>query len=207
MKNIEQQFPSKPLSDRGKLILQAAQKLFLSHGYENTSLEMIITESGGSRRNIYSEFGNKEGLLKAVMQEQVRQQVGTLTSIDYTLPPAEALQKVCVPFVSGFLSETLLGLFRLMVNIVPQHPEIGELIYNYGPLTGCQPLSDYLASLNEQGILAIDDTQFAAKLLIEMVKGRLHIRALLLPEHTIPEQDVEDHVAKTIEIFLRAYRP
>ena len=102
--SIEQIINAKPLSNRGERILHAAKTLFLEHGYENTSLEMIINESGGSRRNIYSEFGNKEKLLLAVISQQVRQQVGTLVDIDYALPPQQALSIVCRRFADGFLS-------------------------------------------------------------------------------------------------------
>ena len=61
----------KDLSSRGESILEAAKNLFLKHGYAQTSLEMIIAEAGGSRRSIYNEFGNKQGLLTSVIQQQV----------------------------------------------------------------------------------------------------------------------------------------
>lgn len=199
-------FQAKPLSERGKKILAAAQSLFLEHGYDNTSLEMIIREAGGSRRNIYSEFGNKEGLLLAVMREQVTAQVSTLLDIDYQLVPEEALTQVCTRFMQSFLSETLIGLFRLVVNIVPTFPTLGELIYKFGPLTGCRPIGDYLAYLTEQGTLDVDDTEFAAHLLIEMVKARLHLQAILVPENPPTEKEVKTHVKKAVQVFLRAYK-
>jgi len=203
--NIEQILNAKPLSERGAKILNAAQKLFLEHGYDKTSLEMIINESGGSRRNIYSEFGNKEGLLVAVMREQAKAQVGTLLDINYDLPPQQALSEVCEKFLRGMLSETLVGLFRLVSNIVPKIPEVGELIYHYGPLTGCKPVGDYLDYLQNKGILEVDDNEFASKLLIEMIKGRLHIRAILVPKEKISDGEITDHVQKTVALFLKAY--
>jgi len=198
---------SMSLSERGKLILQAAQKLFLQHGYDNTSLEMIIAESGGSRRNIYGEFGNKAGLLKAVVQEQVSQQLFTLKSIDYALPPEQALQQVCMKFVKGFLSDTLLGLFRLVVNIIPKQPEIGDLVYQQGPLSGVRPVGEYLRFLQEKNIIEVDDLDFAGQMLIEMVKGRLHLRALLQPNTVISDQEIYDHIERAIALFLKAYTP
>jgi len=205
--NTQVSEPLNTLSDRGKLILKAAQKLFLQHGYDNTSLEMIIAESGGSRRNIYGEFGNKAALLKAVVQEQVNQQVFTLKSIDYSLPPEQALQDVCMKFVKGFLSETLLGLFRLVVNIIPKHPEIGDLVYQQGPLSGVKPVGEYLHFLQEKHVIEVDDLDFAGQMLIEMVKGRLHLRALLQPNTVISDQEIYDHIERAIGLFLKAYTP
>ncbi|WP_286271252.1 MULTISPECIES: TetR/AcrR family transcriptional regulator [Thalassotalea] len=196
----------KTLSERGKKILDAAQQLFLEHGYDNTSLEMIISEAGGSRRNIYSEFGNKEGLLIAVIKEHIAAQVSLLVDIDYDLPPEEALTKVCCRFMDGFLSETVIKLFRLVINIVPTLPQLGELIFHYGPLTGCRPISDYLAYLNKQGVLLIDDSEFAAHLLIEMIKSRLHVQALLLPNNPPTKAEISAHVRQAVPVFLRAYK-
>ena len=87
------------LSPRGVLILDAAQKLFYDLGFDETSLAMIINETGGSRRSIYNEFGNKHGLLMAVIQRQVKTQSEILTSINRDLDAKEALNQVCFKFV------------------------------------------------------------------------------------------------------------
>lgn len=195
------------LSDRGKLILAAAQKMFLAHGFEKTSLAMIIEESGGSRRSVYAEFGNKEGLLMAVVASHVSQQVDSLATINYQLPPQQALQQVCEKFLRGLLSPTLLALFRLVANLVVTMPELGKLIFERGPIAGVTPISDYLQYLDNKGLLAIDDKQFAAHMLMEMVKGGLHLKALLLVELTISNEEISQHCERAIKLFLTAYRP
>ncbi|KGJ88128.1 TetR/AcrR family transcriptional regulator [Thalassotalea sp. ND16A] len=196
-----------PLTARGQLILVAAQNLFLKHGFDETSLEMIIADAGGSRRSIYQEFGNKQGLLMAVMQQQVAIQVDTIASINYELEPSDALKDVTGRFVQGMLSETLISLFRLVIQVVPKHPDVGELIYDRGPLTGVTPLADYLSSLNKLGILAIDDCSYAAQMLIEMTKGRLHLKAVLIPNVNITEDEIVQHIDRAVDLFIKAYQP
>ncbi len=195
------------LSTRGHLILVAAQKLFLKHGYDETSLEMIIADAGGSRRSIYNEFGNKQGLLMAVLQQQVTIQTDTIASIKTTkLAPKDALREMCFRFAKGILSDTLVSLFRLVIQVVPKLPEVGELIYEKGPLKGMQPLTDYLMELDKKGVLAIDDSFYATQMLIEMVKGRLHFRVLLLPNEQISDEDIYLHIDKAVGLFLKAYQ-
>lgn len=206
MLNCEQKHNNE-LSTRGQLILGAAQKLFLKHGFDETSLEMIISEAGGSRRSIYHEFGNKQGLLMAVLQQQVAIQIDTIAAINYELAASDALKKVLVKFVQGILSETLISLFRLVLQVVPKYPGVGELIYDRGPLTGVTPLSDYLTSLNKQGILAIDDCSYAAQMLIEMSKGRLHFKALLIPNIQITDDEIVQHIDRAVDLFIKAYQP
>lgn len=196
------------LSSRGELILTAAKKLFLKYGYDETSLEMIIAEAGGSRRSIYNEFGNKQGLLMSVLHQQVIIQTTTIATINtLQLAPTDALKEMCFHFVKGLLSDTLVSLYRLVIQVVPKLPEVGVLIYEKGPLKGMQPLTDYLMQLDEKGILSIDDAFYATQMLIEMVKGRLHFKVLLLTDEQISDEDIHQHVNKAVNLFLKAYQP
>jgi TetR/AcrR family transcriptional repressor of mexJK operon len=207
MQNNENSYVSE-LSSRGQLILAAAQKLFLKHGYDNTSLEMIISEAGGSRRSIYNEFGNKQGLLMSVIKQQVTIQTAIIASIQTTeLTPSDALKEVCFRFVKGMLSDTLVSLFRLVIQVVPKLPEVGVLIYEKGPLKGTEPLTEYLSKLNKEGVLTIDDSFYATQMLIEMVKGRLQFKVLLLPSDSISDEEISIHIDKAVDLFLKAYQP
>lgn len=194
------------LSPRGVLILDAAQKLFYDLGFDETSLAMIINEAGGSRRSIYNEFGNKHGLLMAVIQRQVKTQSEILTSINRDLDAKEALNQVCFKFVVGMLSPELMSLFRLVVQQVVKFPELGEMIYKNGPMTGILPLVDYLTWLTEQKVLKIENCHFSAQILMEMAKGPLHTRSLLLPDKQASEEEIFYQVTKAVEIFLHAHR-
>ncbi len=193
------------LSERGVLILDAAQRLFYHKGFDETSLEMIINESGGSRRSIYDEFGNKQGLLMAVIQRQVKLQTEILTSINRELEAKEALNQVCFEFVKGMLSPALMSLFRLVVQQVIKFPELGEMVYQKGPMAGILPLVDYLQYLAEQKQIKADNFQFSAQMLIEMAKGPLHTRSLLLPDKLITDDEIKQQVAKAVDIFLSAH--
>lgn len=207
MKNC-QSINAIPLSDRGELILAAAKDLFLQHGYDKTSLEMIISVAGGSRRSIYDEFGNKQGLLMAVIHQQVSIQTDTIASIKTTnLTPRDALKEMCFRFTKSLVSEYTVSLFRLAVQVIPKVPEIGALIYERGPLKGLQPLTDYLMQLDKEGILVIDDSCYATSMLMDMVKGRLHLKALLLPNQQISETEIQQHIDKAVDLFFKAYQP
>ena len=106
--------------------------------------------AGGSRRSIYNEFGNKRGLLMAVVQRQVKVQSEILTSINRELDAKQALIQVCYKFVQGMLSVDLMSLFRLVVQQVVKFPEMGEMIYQKGPMTAVIPLVDYLTRLTDK---------------------------------------------------------
>ena len=194
------------LSDRALMILDAAQALFYQQGFDETSLAMIINEAGGSRRSIYNEFGNKQGLLMAVIQRQVKVQSEILTLINRDIDAKAALNQVCFKFVKGMLSADLMSLFRLVVQQVVKFPELGEMIYQKGPMAGILPLVDYLDWLTAQKLLKVANSHFSAQMLIEMAKGPLHTRSLLLPNKKTTDEEITRQVAKAVELFLNAHK-
>ncbi|WP_057830310.1 TetR/AcrR family transcriptional regulator [Colwellia sp. TT2012] len=194
------------LSARGLLIRDAAEQLFFQHGFDETSLEMIINETGGSRRSIYNEFGNKQGLLLAVVNRQVYKQAHTLSDIHRELSAKAALNDVCFRFAQGMLSPTMMSLFRLVVQQVVKFPELGEVINQRGRITGILPLADYLYWLTEQQVLTIEDCHFSAQMLIEMTKGPLHTQALLLPNTVITDDEIRQQVHSAVDIFFKAHK-
>ncbi|TMM45061.1 TetR/AcrR family transcriptional regulator [Colwellia ponticola] len=204
--NITKTVDAKKISPRGLLILDAAQDLFYHQGFDETSLAMIISQTGGSRRSIYDEFGNKQGLLMAVVQRQVTRQSQTLTLINRDIDVKEALNQVCFKFVQGMLSPELISLFRLVVQQVVKFPELGEMINQTGLMAGVVPLVDYLSWLNEQKILTIENCHFSAQMLLEVAKGPLHTRSLLLPNKKVGDEEISQQVAQAVDIFLKAHR-
>ena len=53
-------------------ILAAARKLFAQRGYEATTMQQVVREAGTSIGNAYFYFENKEGLVKALVEEGLR---------------------------------------------------------------------------------------------------------------------------------------
>ena len=49
-------------------IIKAAANLFFEKGFSNTSIDDIIKITGGSKREIYNEFGNKSGLFSVIIE-------------------------------------------------------------------------------------------------------------------------------------------
>src|SRR6476619_5097403 len=57
---------------RRERIVRAAAPLFLKKGYDNVSIDEIISVVGGSKATIYAWFGGKEGLFEAVVRQECR---------------------------------------------------------------------------------------------------------------------------------------
>ncbi|KXK44773.1 MAG: hypothetical protein JNIBNLAF_02297 [Nitrosomonas europaea] len=81
-------------------ILQTARRLFCQVGIHATGIARIIEESGVSRRSLYTHYGSKENLLKAVFEAEANI---WFRWFDCDLPQME-----CSP------TERILALFDLM---------------------------------------------------------------------------------------------
>ena len=49
-------------------VLECAKKEFLEKGYKDASLRTIAQEAGTSTSSIYTRFGDKEGLFRAIVE-------------------------------------------------------------------------------------------------------------------------------------------
>lgn len=57
--------------DIGQHILEAAQKEFLLHGYEGSSLRVIAKKANTTLGNIYHYYPNKEAILSEILREPI----------------------------------------------------------------------------------------------------------------------------------------
>ncbi len=66
---------ARPLTGKGEArrarLLDAAAQSLLEHGYAQTSIQRVLQQAGGSAATAYQLFGNKEGLLAAVLQHEL----------------------------------------------------------------------------------------------------------------------------------------
>src|SRR5689334_15511008 len=54
---------------RRNAIVAAARQVFLERGYAAASVDAVVERAGGSKATVYGMFGNKLGLLEAVITE------------------------------------------------------------------------------------------------------------------------------------------
>jgi len=135
-------------------IVRSAAKLFLEKGYDNVSINDIIDVVGGSKGTIYSNFGNKEKLFEAVVEQMcsdVTIQVDTrmVGSLD------EQLTRIARSFMSKVLSPEILYFHRLMSSIGRTFPNAGRLFYETGPRTVYQLIADWIVRHQAIGISAM----------------------------------------------------
>ncbi len=83
------------------VIVECAKKLFYEHGYEGTSFSDIVEASGLYRGNITHYFRTKDDILRAVIEQHVRDFGAVLAQWEQAHPDPKARLHAFVGMITG----------------------------------------------------------------------------------------------------------
>ena len=212
-----------PRSQEKRLaIIDAAQTLFLEHGFGATSMDAVAETARVSKRTVYSHFDSKAALFGSVMTKMCTLMGGGGMSALGFAPDEECAGKLIMGDVSGLDHREVLyqlaarftklitdpgavALFRVVIGEAGRFPELGNAFFRNGPEPLSRSLADYLQSLDEQNVLRVPNPHDAAWRFITMAKEPLHME-ILLGEASTPTEATMDEVAKkAVADFLEIY--
>jgi AcrR family transcriptional regulator len=190
---------------RRNAMIEAAYSLFIERGYASVSVDEIIRVSKGSKSSLYKFFGNKEGILKAVIESLAEE---FLREIHLEFPsaktPREALNRVGMVFVDLALSDKAINQHRQAVSHAKAFPDLAKLWYESGPKTTMDGFADFLEKETAAGRLRIADPARAAWFFLGMIIFHDNMRRLVcLPPSK--RSDLKKTVSEAVEVFLAAY--
>lgn len=81
------------MTEKQEKILQAALQLFAKEGYHATSTSKVAKQAGVSEGLIFRHFGNKDGLLQAILEEGERRLKVLFVDIVMETEPKEVIRK------------------------------------------------------------------------------------------------------------------
>jgi TetR/AcrR family transcriptional regulator, mexJK operon transcriptional repressor len=183
-------------------LLDAALKEFVAHGFSKANVARIIAAVGGSRRNIYKHFNDKEGLFVAVVQE-----LGSRTATERvtperagTLPPAEYLTLVATEYLRAAIAYEGLGLFRLTVAEGGAFPAIASALL---ASSGHEEIARNVAAYLEPRLADPARARGLADMFLSLARGDVFLRVSIDPRTAIVEQQIADQARDAVDLFLR----
>ncbi|WP_287095312.1 TetR/AcrR family transcriptional regulator, partial [Mesorhizobium sp.] len=165
---------------RREALLQAAAEIFFEQGYAATSIDAIIERAGGSKRNIYNEFGNKEGLFSAIVKESADNLLSPLVIEEIE---GHDLRATLTAFgrhsMDAYMSPTLIGIYRIAVTEANRFPDLVKSFYEQGPGRTAVRLAEVLEAARERGEIQADDCSRLAGHFVGMTRDNLHLQVVL----------------------------
>lgn len=172
--------PAARITRRGEVkraaILETASELFLAHGYDGVSVDEIVKACGGSKTNVYSYFGGKDGLFVAVVEALCDRFLEKVEQIEPARSDtAQGLRALAHSFLDSLLQDSHQAFLRLIIAEARRFPEIGQVWYARGPVATCQYVAGYLAEQQAAGTKLNATPEVAAQHFHSMViAGVLH---------------------------------
>lgn len=186
---------------RTSAMLDAACDLFLEHGFSGVSVNSVIAKAGGSKRDLYSEFGGKEGLFRRVIAGICQEVLAPLE----TLPMhggsvEEALVTFGKTFVAILVSPRVVSLQRLVASEASRYPEFARDFLNHGPSSAYSIAAAILTECYRRGEIRRDGSEELGAIFCDMLVADLQFRAMA--GEVIGDEIIEAKVRLGVDVFL-----
>ncbi len=166
--------------ERRRAMIEAAESLFLELGYDATSLAAIVKRSGGSLATLYELFGNKQGLLRAIVELRDEQDRCPGYGQDCAVTPAsELLRGYAHRLYAHVTSRRAIALKRIVITEALRDPMFARTLYEDIHLPAVRELAGILRRLDEDGKARVDDPMAAARLFFAIVMSDAQLRLLV----------------------------
>ena len=189
---------------RKQAMLDAAAELFLEKGFSATSLSEIVSRSKGSRATLYKMFGNKEGLLLAMIDNVTSR---TWRAIDHFTvkndkrSTEQILVDIGVYFVANSLQPATIAIFRIFAAENNRMPEEIRRFLQKGPIGVEEKMATIFHSIPavEKGLVS---AEAVTKLFLGLVNGNQFFHEItgLSPRPTM--EQLERQVRLAVDLFL-----
>ena len=192
--------------------MEAATRVFLRHGFSDTSVDAIAAEAGVAKQTVFNQFGSKDGLFTEVIRATQRR-IGAgmpeamLAGFEEWLAASDDLAHDLRSYgreaVKRVLREEVLALRRLIIAEWDRRPDLLHEWARTRPVYE-QVLARAIARQAERGTLEVANPLRAAHqlnvLLLEVATARS-----LFGRHRLSDAEIEEVVDSGIQLWMGCY--
>jgi TetR/AcrR family transcriptional regulator of autoinduction and epiphytic fitness len=191
-------------AEKRAAILEAATELFLSEGYDGTSLAKVAKVAGVSTATLFKRFPTKAALFEAIVteywvvasQEAVRPEPGD---------PRKGLTAIGRNYVALLTRQQMVSLFRLVIAEAPRFPELAKTHFSLGKAPYFESVREYLRAEQAAGTMRIADPVLAATHFLGMVSNYAFWPRLLVPNWSPSKAATQKAIDEAVTTMLARY--
>lgn len=200
--------PGRPKSaSKRRAILEAAKQLFLSQGYERTSLDRIAAAANVSKLTLYSHFRDKSDLHQHALRAHCEELTSNCLPATKHRAVTDRLLAVAHVLFEWLTKPDAIAAQRTIVAAARRLEHVPELYWRAVPQRLFDEIAQMLRREHERGAIAIQHPHQAASQFMSLVKGDLHEHLLFGCVAHLDPQSVAEHLHAAIDVFHRAYAP
>ena len=194
----------RPDDETRRMIYEAARHEFAGTGYAATSIETVARRAGVSTKTLYRLIPNKAALFEGMVSDRIDRFVYevNLHAADHTdIEPA--LTAALIACAELALDEETIALQRMLLQEAGKFSDIAGMFYNNAIQRTVVALADWLRVQQKRGLIALDDVDEAAGMLLGMITSAPR-RAALFGGVPLPTRSqIEARAQACAALFLR----
>ncbi len=191
---------------RREQILTTASAMFLDHGYAGVSVDEIVRAVGGSKTNVYSQFGSKDGLFVAVVEALCADFLHDFNPLDLAnLSAAQGLKRFGTELLGILLQDKHIAFQRLIIAESGRFPALSRVWFNAGPQQTRQCMAKFIELKQHEGSLRVIDAMEAATSFHDMLVSNPLYLGLLGQRPSA--QETLRHIDGVVDLFLQGCSP
>jgi TetR/AcrR family transcriptional regulator, mexJK operon transcriptional repressor len=197
------------LSDKARAVLAGARAIFLAHGFNAATTDMIQQAAAVSKSTVYAHYPNKEALFTAVVEAECEFFLKTARELTFSENHlADTLNAMAQAYLEIVLSPEGLALFRVIAAEAPRFPELGRRFYVAGPgaMNNIVAKALDVALLKGEIDLGGVGRDAAASLFVSMVRGESQMQCLAHPDSKPSAAQRDQWASDAVTTFLRAFK-
>jgi TetR/AcrR family transcriptional repressor of mexJK operon len=193
-------------------IVASATRLFLDHGYVDTSTDQIAAAAAVSKQTVYNQFGDKESLFREIIlgvaataEHFAATFAETLEQVSRPDELAAALRILARRYLATVGDPQVLALRRLVIGEVHRFPDLAATYYQRSPTHVLTVLTAAFDRLTERGLLAADPPDEAAEHFAHLVIGGVLDRGMFHHEVSLDAAALDARADRAVAVFLAGY--
>lgn len=187
---------------RLRRIRDVAERMFIEHGYQHTSLDAILARSGGSKATLLKYFGNKAGLLTAVLSQVAEHLVTDAVKAARSGEPHEALAAFGTAVLQFYLRPDSLAIYRSVIAEGYRHVKLARGFYFGAHDKFVSALAARLEDWHSAGLISSTDPRADANRFLNLLRSNLMEPGLLGLAKSFSSAEIEREVAASVRVFL-----
>jgi AcrR family transcriptional regulator len=194
----------RPDDETRRIIYEAARHEFAGSGYAATCMEAVARRAGVSTKTLYRLVPNKASLFEGMVSDRLDRLIYevNLHAADHT-DIEEALRTALMACADLTLDEEVIALQRMLLQEAGKFSEIGRAFYTNAIQRTAKALADWLRVQQKGGLIALDDVDEAAGMLLGMLTSAPR-RAAMFGGVPLPSRPkIEARVRTCAALFLR----
>ena len=194
----------RPDDETRRIIYEAARHEFAGSGYAATSMESVARRAGVSTKTLYRLVPNKASLFEGMVSDRLDRFISevNLHAADHT-DLEEALRTALMACADLALDEEVIALQGMLLQEAGKFSDVAGMFYTNAIERTAAALADWLRAQQTRGLIALDDVDEAAGMLLGMVASAPR-RAALFGGLPLPSRSqIEARVRTCAALFLR----